>query len=98
SRARTRRPRARSPTSRRSCSRTPAAIAMADAAELRAALRRGFATSVRQLGLALELIAEDVLGEADEPIDWIAAGPDGRVWVVLLETGAGPAGMVERGL
>lgn len=71
---------------------------MADAVELRAELRRGFATSMRQLGLALELIAEDVLGEADEPIDWIAAGPDGRVWVVLLETGADAVGMIERGL
>jgi hypothetical protein len=71
---------------------------MADAAELRAALRRGFAAGVRQLGLAFELIAEDVLGEDDEPIDWIAAGPDGRAWVVLLETGASPLGMLERGL
>ena len=71
---------------------------MADAPELRATLRRGFATGMRQLGLALELIAEDVLGEDDEPIDWIAAAPDGRAWVILLETGPSPPGMVERGL
>jgi hypothetical protein len=71
---------------------------MADAAELRAALRRGFASAVRQLGLALELIAEDVLGEEDEAIDWVAAGPDGRAWVVLLDPATSPAGMLERGL
>jgi hypothetical protein len=71
---------------------------MADPADLRTALRRGFAAGVRQLGLALELVAEDVLADEDEPIDWIAAAPDGRAWLVLLATGAAPPGMLERAL
>jgi hypothetical protein len=71
---------------------------MADAADPRTALRRGFAAGVRQLGLALELVAEDVLADEDEPIDWIAAAPDGRAWVVLLADGPAPAGMLERAL
>jgi hypothetical protein len=71
---------------------------MADGPDLRAVLRRGFAAGVRQLGLALELVAEDVLADEDEPIDWIAAAPDGRAWVVLLATGAAPAGLLERAL
>ena len=71
---------------------------MPEPADLRAALRRGFASGVRQLGLALELVAEDVLAEDDEPIDWIAAAPDGRAWVVLLAAGPAPIGMLERAL
>ncbi len=67
----------------------------------RALLRRGFATSLRRLGLALELLAEDVVGDGDAPIDWIASSPEGRAWLVLIEPEtAGPAllgtGLVQR--
>lgn len=71
---------------------------MVETGDPRATLRRGFATSLRQLRLALELIAEDVVGEEDARIDWIAAGPDGRAWIVLLEHGRADATLLERGL
>ena len=71
---------------------------MSDAAGLHATLRRGFAASLRQLGVALELIAEDVVGDDDARIDWIASGPEGRAWLVLLATGAADGSLLVRGL
>jgi hypothetical protein len=71
---------------------------MVETGDPRATFRRGFAASLRQLRLALELIAEDVVGEEDARIDWIAAGPDGRAWIVLLEHGRADATLLERGL
>jgi hypothetical protein len=62
----------------------------------RAELRRRFAARLHDVGLALELLAEDVLGDEDQPIDWIAAAPDGRAWLVLIDTSEGS--LVERAL
>jgi hypothetical protein len=71
---------------------------MADADAARCALRRALAPRLAQLGTPLELIAEDVLGEEDGVIDWVAAGPDGRAIVVLIADGTGDASLLEAGL
>jgi hypothetical protein len=70
----------------------------AEAARERAELRRRFATRLRDLGLALELLAEDVIGDEDRPIEWIAAGSDGRAWLVLIDAGGGSGELIERAL
>ena len=49
----------------------------------RTELRRLVAGRLADVGSALRVIAEDVLG-ADAPIDLVAADPDGRVTVVLV--------------
>ena len=71
---------------------------MADASELRSALRRGFAANLRRLGLALELLAEDVVGDEDASIDWIAASPEGRAWLVVIEPDVAGAALLETAL
>lgn len=71
---------------------------MAEDPDERTELRRSFATRLRDLGLALELIAEDVMGDEDQSIDWVAAAPDGRAWLVLIEPGASSGALVERAL
>ncbi|RIL06754.1 MAG: hypothetical protein DCC71_05640 [Proteobacteria bacterium] len=58
---------------------------MSEAEAGRAALRRALAPRLGRLGTPLELIAEDVVGEEDATIDWIAASSDGAAWVVLVE-------------
>ncbi len=62
------------------------------------ALRRALAARLGQLGTPLELIAEDVLGEEDGAIDWVAAAPDGRAFVVLIANGVGDATLLQAGL
>jgi len=64
----------------------------------REALRRALASRLASLGTALELVAEDVAGEEDASIDWVAAAPDGRPWLVLVEPGVGGAALLEQGL
>jgi hypothetical protein len=64
----------------------------------REALRRALAGRLAALGTPLELIAEDVIGEEDAAIDWIAAAPDGRAWVVLIEPAGGGPALLEQGL
>jgi len=71
---------------------------MADAAAARSALRRALAPCVAQLGTPLEWIAEDMLGDEDGVIDWVAAAPDGRAVVVLVANGPGDAALLEAGL
>lgn len=71
---------------------------MAESGDPGAALRRGFAACMGQLGLALELLAEDVVGDEDARIDWIASAPDGRAFVVLVEPDAAEPALLERGL
>jgi len=43
-----------------------------------AALRRELRSRLGLLGAPLQLLAEDVLGEEDARIDWVAMEPDGR--------------------
>jgi hypothetical protein len=63
-----------------------------------AAARRLARAGLAQLGTPLEILAEDLLGEEDARIDWVAAEPDGRVWVGLVaREGEGDA-LLARGL
>jgi hypothetical protein len=62
------------------------------------ALRRAIAPRLGQLGAPLEVIAEDVLGEEDGVIDWVAAAPDGRAFVVLVSDRIGDAALLQAGL
>ena len=71
---------------------------MAEAGEAQGALRRALASSLGQLGAPLQCLAEDVLGEEDGVIDWVAAGPDGRAFVVLVAEGCGGGALLEAGL
>lgn len=71
---------------------------MADAEDAQRALRRALAPRLGQLGTPLELIAEEVLGDEDGVIDWVAAAPDGRAFVVLVANGAGSSAMLQAGL
>jgi hypothetical protein len=71
---------------------------MPDPDELRLALRRGLGAQLGRLGRPLALIAEDLIGEEDAPIDWLAAAPDGRAWIVLVEPGLGGARLLEQAL
>jgi hypothetical protein len=71
---------------------------MAERAAARSALRRVLAAQLGRVGTSLELIAEDVIGEEDAPIDWVAAAPDGRAWIVLVEPGSGDARLLEQAL
>jgi hypothetical protein len=63
-----------------------------------AALRRELRARLGLLGAPLQLLAEDVLGEDDARIDWVAVEPDGRLCVVLLAAGAADEGLLARGL
>jgi hypothetical protein len=71
---------------------------MADSVEAQSALRRSLAPSLGQIGAPLEWIAEEVVGEDDGVIDWVAAGPDGRAFVVLVANAPGNATFLEEGL
>jgi len=73
-------------------------LRMAEVGENPQALRRALAPRLGQLGTPLELIAEDVLGEEDAVIDWVAAAPDGRAFVVLVANGSGNAALLQAGL
>jgi hypothetical protein len=61
-------------------------------------LRRAIAPRLGQLGTPLEVIAEEVLGEEDGVIDWVAAAPDGRAFVVLVANRCGDAALLQAGL
>ena len=61
-------------------------------------MRRELRSRLGQLGVSLQLLAEGVLGEEDEPIDWLATLPDGRLLVGLLSIGAGDGALLARGL
>ena len=71
---------------------------MTEANDEQRALRRAIAPRLGQLGMPLELIAEDVLGEEDGVIDWVAAAPDGRAFVVLVANRTGDAALLQAGL
>ena len=71
---------------------------MTEANDEQRALRRAIAPRLGQLGTPLELIAEDVLGEEDGVIDWVAAAPDGRAFVVLVANRTGDAALLQAGL
>ena len=64
----------------------------------RASLRRELRSRLGQLGVSLQLLAEDVFGEEDEPIDWLATLPDGRALVGLLALAPGDGALLARGL
>lgn len=71
---------------------------MTESNDERRALRRAIAPRLGQLGTPLELVAEDVLGEEDGVIDWVAAAPDGRAFVVLVANRTGDAALLQAGL
>jgi hypothetical protein len=73
-------------------------LRMAEAGDDQRALRRALAPRLGQLGTPLELIAEEVLGEEDGVIDWIAAAPDGRAFVVLVTSAHAGAALLQAGL
>jgi len=63
-----------------------------------AALRRELRSRLGLLGAPLQLLAEDVLGEDDARIDWVAMEPDGRLCVALLGAGGGDEALLALGL
>jgi len=63
-----------------------------------AALRRELRSQLGGLGVPLQILAEDVAGESDERIAWIAMAPDGRACVVLVDPDGGDDALVARGL
>ena len=71
---------------------------MSEADDEQRALRRAIAPRLGQLGTPLEVLAEDVLGEEDGVIDWVAAAPDGRAFVVLVANRSGDAALLQSGL
>lgn len=71
---------------------------MAEEEKERAALRREVRSHLGQLGVPLQILAEDLAGEEDGTIDWVAVEPDGRVWVGLVDLEGDDAGLLARGL
>lgn len=71
---------------------------MSDRDAARRALRGALAPLLARVGTPLVVIAEDLIGEEDGGIDWVAASPDGVAWVVLVEPGPGGAALLEQGL
>jgi hypothetical protein len=49
-----------------------------------AGLARRLRARLGQLGVSLQILAEDVMGDEDVRIDWVAVDPSGRAWVVLV--------------
>jgi hypothetical protein len=64
----------------------------------RAALRRELRHRLGLLGAPLQILAEDVLGEDDARIDWVAMEPDGRVHVALVGLEPGGEALLAIGL
>lgn len=71
---------------------------MSEREAARRALRAGLAAQLGHAGTPLVVIAEDLIGEEDGGIAWLAASPDGVAWVVLVEPGVGGAALLEQGL
>ena len=71
---------------------------MAHDPQERAALRRELRPRLGQIGVSLQLLAENALGEEDEPIDWLATLPDGRALVGLVALAEGDGALLARGL
>ena len=65
-----------------------------DDPELRQALR----ARLGRLGAPLQIVAEGVLGEDDQRIDWVAVEPGGRVCVVLVGGPEDGEALLARGL
>lgn len=62
------------------------------------ALRHALRSRLGQLGAPLQIVAEDVLGEGDARIDWVAIEPGGRVCVVLVDACGGDESLLACGL
>lgn len=71
---------------------------MSERESARRALRVGLAAQLGRAGTPLVVIAEDLIGEEDGGIDWVAASPDGVAWVVLVDPQIGGAALLEQGL
>jgi hypothetical protein len=71
---------------------------MSDRAQTRRALRAALASQLARTSTPLVVIAEDLIGEEDGSIDWVASSPDGVAWVVLIEPGPGGPALLEQGL
>jgi len=63
-----------------------------------AALRRALRSRLGSLGTPLQILAEDMLGEDDARIDWLAMEPSGRVALALLDGEGGGEALLARGL
>lgn len=63
-----------------------------------AALRRELRSRLGRIGTPLQILAEDVLGEDDGRIDWVAIEPGGRVCLVLVDGTGGDDALLVRGL
>jgi len=63
-----------------------------------AALRRELRSRLGRFGAPLQILAEDLLGEDDERIDWVAIEPGGRVCVALVDADGGDEALLARGL
>lgn len=64
----------------------------------RSEARRRLRSRLSDLGEPLRLLAEEIRGEEERTIDWVAARPDGRVVVALLTTGSADAALLADGL
>lgn len=63
-----------------------------------AALRRALRSRLGLLGTPLQILAEDVLGEDDARIDWLAMEPGGRVTIALMDGEGSGEALLVRGL
>ncbi|MDJ0867308.1 MAG: hypothetical protein QNK03_14455 [Myxococcota bacterium] len=61
-------------------------------------LRSELGARLGELGSPIRLLAEDVLGADDEPIDWVGVEPDGRAALALLATGPADGDLLVAGL
>jgi hypothetical protein len=61
-------------------------------------LRQELRARLGRLGAPLQLLAEDVLGEEDQRIDWVAVEPGGRLCVVLVGGPLDGEALLARGL
>ena len=63
-----------------------------------AALRRELRSRLGELTGPLQILAENLLGEEDCRIDWVAVEPSGRLWIVLLDADGSDETLLLRGL
>jgi len=63
-----------------------------------AAFRRALRSRLGSVGAPLQILAEEVLGEDDVRIDWLAMEPGGRVTIALMDGEGGGEALLARGL
>lgn len=60
--------------------------------------RRRLRARLADLGEPLRILAEEIRGEEERSIDWVAALPNGQVVIALLRLGEGDAELLAEGL